>query len=599
MKTDTYHRWENINWRDSTRHVFKLQKRVFDAEKRGDSRTVNKIQQTIANSFHAKALAVRQVAQISGGRHTAGLDGIKSLKPAEKLRMATGLTIRHQPSAVRRMWIPKPGKDELRPLGIPNLIDRAHQALLVSVLAPQWEARFSEHQYGFRKGRGTHDAINFIQRHLRQAGSKWALEIDIEKFFDRLDHGELLRRLDAPPAIDAAVRKILKTGALATDEHASPHRGTPQGGPLSPLLANIALAGLEAHLDREFCREYAGRLTALGHPTLVVYADDAVVLHRDRHVVEWSRTVIECYLDPLGLKLSGSKTRVSHTQEPTRPDEGAGFDFLGFHVQHHWTKKPGGKRVPYILVTPSKISTTRFYRDCAERIDRLKLSRKQRGARRDRQAQGKRDPITVMIHDLNRRIRGWANYFAVSNAKECFSRLDHLIHGKLWEWSVRRFDRKKVQWIIDHLFSGIELDKNGKPLLRRDGNPRERKWAFTSPFVPNDAQHPTLTKLADTPIRKHVLVRPGKRFYDGDWPYWQLRMRPRYPGTPPMVSIAAFRRQRGNCAICTKPILIGQRLTVDREDRRQVIGHLSCSTSPSSAPGDPGLIGDSVPGCPV
>ena len=589
-------RWEDIPWRTAARSVFKLQQRVFDAEQRGDLRAVGKYQSKIANSFYAKALAVRQVAQISKGKATAGIDGIKSPSPAEKMQMATGLTIHHRPSAVRRKWIPKPGKDEMRPLGIPNLIDRAHQALLVITLEPQWEAHFSNHQYGFRKGRGPQDATDFIQRHLRKAGPKWVLEIDIEKFFDCLNHEELLRRLNAPSAVADAVCRCLKAGVLDQVEHVASDIGTPQGGPLSPCLANIALAGLEPYLEREFRREYAGRTSALGMPTLVVYADDAVVLHRDRSVIEWSRAAIQRYLDPLGLRLSESKTRVSHTQQPTRPGEGAGFDFLGFHVQHVWTKKPAGVKTPYILVTPSKRSVERFYRDCADRIDKLKLSRKQRGARRDRQARGRKDPVTNMILDLNKRIQGWANYYATCNAKACFSRTDHLLHGKLWKWAVRRFDRKRVQWINDHLFSGVELDKDGKPLLRRDGSPRERKWAFKSPFVPNEKPHPTLHKLADTPIRSHVLVKPEKRFYDGDWTYWQLRMRTRYPGTPPMVSIAAFRRQKGNCALCANPILMGERLTVGMQDRIQVISHQHCSTPPPTAPETPSHIADSSRG---
>jgi RNA-directed DNA polymerase len=599
MKTESTHRWGDIPWREAARHVSKLQQRVFDAENRGDRNTVHKLQQQIANSFYAKALAVRQTAQISKGKGTAGIDGIKSLKPADKLRMATELSIQHRPSAVRRKWIPKPGKDELRPLGIPNLIDRAHQALLVLILEPQWEAHFSDRQYGFRKGRGPHDAIGFIQRHLRKAGPKWVLEIDIEKFFDKIDQEELLRRLDAPPTIIEAVKRTLRAGVLAEGERTDTPEGTPQGGPLSPLLANIALAGLEAHLEHEFRQHYAGRITALGMPTLIVYADDAVVLHQDRGVVEWSQAAIQEYLTPLGLKLSESKTRVSHTQQPTRPGEGAGFDFLGFHVQHHRAKKPGGIRAPYILITPSKRSVERFYRDCADRIDLLKLSRKQRGARQDRQARGCDDPVTSMIRDLNKRLKGWANYHCTSNAKAAFGKLDHLLHGKLWSWSVRRFDRKKVQWLIEQLFSGVERDKEGKPLLRRDGNPRVRKWAFKSPFVPNDAPHLTLLKLADTPIRSHVLIKPEKRFYDGDWPYWQTRMKRRYPGTPPMVPIAALRRQKGNCATCGEPIHKGQRLVKHRNGRHQAISHQYCITSPPTAPEPPSLTGLLGNGCPA
>lgn len=616
-------RWEDISWKLATRYVFKLQKQVFDAQIRGDKRTIHQLQNRLANSFYAKALAVKQVAHLSKGRKTAGIDGVKSPTPAGMMRMTASLSIHHRPSAVRRVWIPKgpkkskrkvkfpmPGmskngdpaktpkpKAEERPLGIPNLIDRAHQALLVIVLSPQWEACFSDHQYGFRKGRGTHDAIDFITRHLRKAGPKWILELDIEKFFDCLDHESLLDRLNAPPQIALAVHRCLKAGVCGIPK--SPHTslGTPQGGPLSPMLANVALAGMEAYLEKEFRREYSGRITALGLPTLVIYADDAVVLHRDRGAVEWSRGAIERYLAPLGLRLSLEKTRISHTENQSRPGEGAGFDFLGFHVQHHWTKKSGGKQAPYILVTPSKESVKRFFRDGADRIDSITLSRKQRGARRDRQARGKKDPVTIMIIDLNRRIMGWLNYFRKCNAKTCFSRMDNLIHNKLWKWSVRRFDRKRVAWIKENLFSGVERDNNGNPLLRLDGNPRERDWAFKSPFVSNDAPHVTLLKMADTPILTHVLIKPTKRFYDGDWPYWQKRMSTRYPGTPPMVSIVAFRRQKGNCVICSSPILLGERLAVGTSERLKTLSHLYCSTS-SSAPTASDLIEGSDLGVP-
>ncbi|MFT6862746.1 MAG: RNA-directed DNA polymerase [Akkermansiaceae bacterium] len=579
MKTVNNKRWEDTDWAKCHRRVFKLQKQVFDAENRGDNETVVKLQKRIANSFDAKLLAVRQVAQTSKGRKAAGIDGIKNPTDTQKLRMAIELEIHHRPSSVRRVWIPKPGKDELRPLGIPNLIDRAHQALLVMVMEPQWETHFSQRQYGFRKGRGPHDATEFIRRHLRQAGPKWALEIDIEKFFDMIDHRELLRRLAAPPQIEAAVKKTLQAGGCVLGEHGPQDVGTPQGGPLSPLLANIALAGLEDHLERTFRRNYAGRITALGRPTLAIYADDAVVMHREREVVEWARGIIREYLVPLGLKLNEGKTRVTHTQEPLPTAAKAGFDFLGFHFQHHWTKKPGSKRVPYLLVTPSESAVKRCYQKCSERIDKLKLSRKQRGTRQYRQAQGKSDPVTVMIIDLNRMTRGWANYFCKCNAKQCFGKMDHLLHTKLWQWSTRRFERKKVQWVIDLLFSGVETDKDGKPLLRRDGNPRERQWAFKSPFVANDVPHRTLLKLADIPIQDHPLVQPHRSYYDGDWTYWQLRKKNRYPGTPPMLPLTAFRRQRGKCTICSQPILTGQRFAKGRKGNLETVGHTHCLPS--------------------
>lgn len=578
MKNVNSTRWKNIDWRYFESQLFYLQRKAFNAELRGDSQAVRKYQNRIANSFCAKALAVLKVAKHRKGKNTAGIDGVKSLQDAEMMQMAEMLSIQHRPSSVRRVWIPKPGKEELRPLGIPNMIDRAHQALLVSVLEPVWEAHLSNHQYGFRRGRGTHDAVNSIQRRLRKTGPQWVLEVDIEKFFDSIDHDELLRRINTQPDFESAIRRCLKAGVDELPTNDAPTVGTPQGGPLSPLLANIAMSGLEAHLESEFRREYKGRITRTKCPRLVIYADDAVILHNERSVVEWCRTVIENYLSPLGLKLNHSKTKISHTQSTTTERIGAGFDFLGFHIQHVCKKSRGGIKVPYIMVTPSDSAVSRFYHDCAELLDQLKLTRKQRGARRDRQARGGKDPVTIKILQLNRRIRGWGTYFRKANAKTCFSRMDHLIHQKLWIWAKRRFKKKRVQWIIDHMFSGVELDRDGNPLLRLDGNPRERKWAFKSPFVPSAEPHATLLKLADIQIVKHILVKPEKRFFDGDWPYWQLRMKTRYPGTPPMVSIAAYRRQKGKCSICTKRILIGVRLTAGKRDRYATISHHNCST---------------------
>lgn len=591
MKIGTYHRWADIPWRLAAKEVFRLQRRIHDAERRGDTATVSKLQMKLADSFFAKALAVRQVAKISPGRKTAGIDGVKSPGAVEMMRMATGLSIHHRPSAVRRKWIPKPGKKELRPLGIPNLIDRAHQALLVIVLAPQWEAHFGTRQYGFRPGRGPIDAMEFLRRHMRKAAPEWVLELDIEAFFDRIDHDELLRRVNAPSEIVAATRRCLEAGVIDFVDHANHWEpstmGSPQGGPASPLIANIAMAGLQDHVEKAFRRDFRGRITKLGLPTVTHFADDGIVLHRDREVIEWCRPVIEAYLAPLGLRLSPTKTRVSHTQTETRPNEVAGYDFLGFHFQHVWRRGKGGRHQTCALVTPSKRSLEKFYRDCVEIMDGVKLSRKQRGARRHAQVKGFADPVTNMIRRLNLKIRGWTNYFRNCNAKAAFSRMDHLLHLKAWKWATRRFDRKTVGWIRENLFSGIELDKMGKPLLRLDGTPRQRNWTFTSPFVPKDQSHVVKGRLADTTIHTHTPVKPEKSFFDGDWCYWQARSRSRYPGTPDSVPTGAFRRQQGKCDRCGEPMETGQRLEVATKDRFRVIRHTNCNEAKPSVPESP------------
>ncbi len=580
MKSEI-NRWGDVDWPEVRRYVTKLQRNVFDAALRDDIEAIHRYQRRLLGSFQAKLLAVRQVAQSSSGKKTAGIDGVESPTPVQRFRMAEQLDAGHRPSAVRRLLIPKPGKTEKRPLGIPNLIDRAHQALIALALEPEWEARFSPRQYGFRKGRGTHDAIGYLQRHFRKTGPEWVLDADIEKFFDHLDHDELLRRTSRLPLITLSLRRILKAGALSEVAFEPTMKGTPQGGPLSPLLANVALASLEPHLHQEFRKEFRGRVTKLGEPAISIYADDLVVAHSDHAVVEWSATAIGEYLAGLGLRLSLQKTKIVHTMDRTGNEAHAGFDFLGFHLQHHETTEFGGTKRPYLIVRPSKAAEKRFYRDIADYADRLKLSRKSRGARQHRMKSGRKDPISIMIVHLNRMISGWANYYRYSNATETFSRMDHKIHTKLRGWAKRRFSDKSAGWIKKRLFSGIELDHNGNPLKRKDGTPRNRDWAFTSPFVKNG---PTLKRLADTGISKQILVQPGKSYYDSDWPYWQLRLRrSRYYATPLNIEAAAFRRQKGHCAYCEGPILLTDacRTLTPEGQRQSVVVHNHCSMSHS------------------
>jgi RNA-directed DNA polymerase len=160
--TRPLYKWQDLPWKKFERAVFKLQKRIYQASKRGDTQAVHKLQCLLVNSWSAKCLAVRRVTQDNRGKNTAGIDGIKSLKPKERLQLAEKLELPDTASPVRRIWIPKPGKSEKRPLGIPIMRNRAEQALAKLALEPEWEARFEPNSYGFRPGRSTHDAIEAI-----------------------------------------------------------------------------------------------------------------------------------------------------------------------------------------------------------------------------------------------------------------------------------------------------------------------------------------------------------------------------------------------------------------------------------------------------
>src|SRR4028118_133308 len=244
--------WRDIPWKKLEKCVFKLQKRIYRAASRGDVKTVRKLQKTLMRSWSAKCLAVRRVTQDNQGKKTAGVDGIKSLSPVQRLALVKRLKISRKASPLRRVWIPKPGTDEKRGLGIPTTHDRALQALVKLALEPEWEARFEPNSYGFRPGRSCHDAIGAIFNAVSQK-SKYVLDADIAKCFDRINHKALLEKLNTFPTIRRQVRAWLQAGVMDGKELFPTREGTPQGGVISPLLSNIALHGMEYRI-----KEYVG-----------------------------------------------------------------------------------------------------------------------------------------------------------------------------------------------------------------------------------------------------------------------------------------------------------------------------------------------------
>src|SRR5262249_44597165 len=236
--------WRDIDWPRVEVDVHTLQRRIYRASQRGEVKLVRRLQRLLMSSWSAKCLAVRKVTQDNQGKKTAGVDGIASLGPEERLPLVSDLGLEARPKPVRRVWIPKPGTDEKRPLGIPTMYDRALQALVKLALEPEWEAKFEPNSYGFRPGRSCHDAIEAILTAVRYV-PKYILDADIAKCFDRISHEALLDKLDTFPLLRRVIRAWLKAGVLDGATLFPTEEGTPQGGVISPLLANIALHGLE------------------------------------------------------------------------------------------------------------------------------------------------------------------------------------------------------------------------------------------------------------------------------------------------------------------------------------------------------------------
>src|SRR4028119_1032903 len=352
--------WNQINWRRAERLTFKLQKRIYRASERGDVKAVRKLQKTLINSWSNKVLAVRRVTQDNTGKRTAGVDGIKSLTPKQRIKLVSQLKPTGKSQPTRRVMIPKPGTNESRSLGIPTMYDRALQAVVKAALEPEWEASFEPNSYGFRPGRSCHDAVEAIYLSIKQK-AKYVLDADIAKCFDRIDHKALLSKIHTYPTLSRQIKTWLKAGYCVRNELFPTNEGTPQGGVISPLLANIALHGMEERV-KQYAETLKGNKSKVNNRSalsLIRYADDFVIIHEDLSVVKKCQEIIAEWLSDMGLELKPSKTKLTHSL--IEIDGNVGFEFLGFHVQQHrvgnYRCASNTKGTPLgfkTLITPSK-----------------------------------------------------------------------------------------------------------------------------------------------------------------------------------------------------------------------------------------------------
>ena len=503
--------WKAVPWRKLERIVFKLQKRIYRAAQEGNKRKVRRLQGLLNRSWSAKMIAVRQVTQQNQGKKTAGVDGVIALSPVKRQELARQLKVTREAKAkpTRRVWRPKPGRDEKRPLGIPTMYDRALQGLVKQSLEPEWEAYMEANSYGFRPGRGCHDAIGAIFNSIRKP--KWVLDADIAKCFDRIDHSALLNKLNTTSAIRRQIRAWLKAGVMDQGTWQTTDAGTPQGGVISPLLANIALHGLENEVMR-----LAKTKREKENLTVVRYADDFVVIHDDRSMIERAKGVVEQWLKGVGLELKAEKTNISHTLEGNDP----GFDFLGFNIRqyrvgkHRSGKSPHGAILGFkTLIKPSSKSIRKH----KERLSQIVRSHKAA-------------PQAALITKLNPVIRGWCNYFKTAVSKETYSDMDNYLWEILWQWANRRHPNKSGEWIARKYWTPT----------------KEVKWNFIGKT--KHKEEIELTRHAKTEIVRHVKVKGTASPFDGNLVYWSQRL-PKSPDVSTRV-INLLKRQHGKCEMC-------------------------------------------------
>ena len=517
--------WNALPWRRLERSVFKLQQRIYRASNRGDVKTVHRLQRLLLNSRAAKLLAVRKVTQDNQGKKTAGIDGVKSLTPSQRLTLSQNLKLDGKARPVRRVWIPKPGQpNEQRALGIPVMKERALQRLVQSALEPEWEARFEPNSYGFRPGRSCHDAIEAIFMAIRYK-PKYVLDADIEKCFDRIEHQELLRKVKTGPQIRRQLKAWLQAGVIDQGQWFRTESGTIQGSPLSPLLANIAIHGIEEAVAKKYTRNPRRGFYL---PIIVRYADDLVAVHDDLNIIREVQELIEAQLKPMGLRLKPEKTRITHTLKSEHGPPG--FDFLGFNIRQypvgktHSGKNTQGNPLGFkTIIKPAKSSIRRQAR-------RLKTEiAERRGAEQH-----------VLIKALRPVITGWSRYYSTVVSKRTFNYLDWVLCSILLAWAFRRHTGKNKGWIIGKYWSRTP----------------EKLWTFQTP----GGKH-ILAEHSQTPIRRHLKVSGKRSIYDGDWVYWSTRLG-RCPDVPARVS-KLLQKQRGTCWECGLYFRDGDLMEVD------------------------------------
>jgi RNA-directed DNA polymerase len=461
--------------------------------------TVKRLQYLLVHSYHAKALAVRKVTT-NKGRKTAGVDGKLWYTPAQKMQAVRTLTDKsYKARPLRRVYIDKKGKKARRPLGIPTMYDRAMQALYALALDAVSETTADDCSFGFRKGRCAQDACEHTFAAMaRKVSASWVLEGDIKGCFDNISHEWLMENILMDKAV---LKQFLNAGFVFEGELFPTEDGTPQGGVISPILANMALDGMQQVLVDRFHTNHLGkvdkRFSNANKVNLIRYADDFIVTAASEEIALEAKELICDFLKARGLELSEEKTHITHIDD--------GFDFLG------WTfRKFKGK----LIIKPSKKSISAFVAKLSETI----LQR------------GKAWTQEVLIQKLNAQIRGWANYHQSVCSSEAYSHIDYALYELLWRWAKRRHPKKGQWWVSTKYWHRKE----------------SRNWVFCT----DDSE---LLRVDHIPVIRHIKIRKDANpyldhayFIERQYKRGIARLKGRFKGV--------WARQNGCCYHCGLPM---------------------------------------------
>lgn len=506
--------WHHIMWKPCYKNIQRLQARIVKATQAGRWNKVKALQHLLTRSFSGKALAVKRVTE-NRGKRTSGIDQITWSTPGEKFLAIKSLKRRgYKTLPLRRVLIPK-ANGKKRPLGIPTMKDRAMQALYTLALDPIAETLGDKHSYGFRKSRSTADAIEQCFTVLsRRCGAEWIVEADIEKCFDTINHDWLMKNI---PMDKHILKEWLKAGFISQEVFHPTDSGTPQGGIISPLLANMTLDGLGRLLSERYPMKISSRKPA-HKVNLIRYADDFVVTARTKEMLEKEiLPIIEGFLNERGLRLSKEKTRITHINE--------GFDFLGQSVRKYCGR---------LFIKPSKENVRKFLEFIRKFVKQNKMTTQH-----------------VLIEGLNPKIRGWCQYHRHVVSKETFSKIRHELWKICWNWSKKRHTSKSRQWIKDKYFV-------------HDGR---EDWCFglkVKDPKTGTKRVVTLYNPSRVPIKRHVQVKSDCNPYDPAW-FSYLKKRDDLKTERELKRKGLnfiWRAQGKTCPVCAQPISVERKWDV-------------------------------------
>nr|AOC61486.1 putative reverse transcriptase, intron maturase and HNH endonuclease [Rhexinema sarcinoideum] len=533
--------WNKIRWTEVRKRVLRMQHRIFMAKKKRNQKVVKSLQIRLINSLDAKLLSVLQVTTLNKRKSTPGVDKQIIVKPEDKLQMALRLKIDGKAKPIRRVWMLKPGKIEKRPLGIHTIIDRAKQNLTKLALEPEWEAVFEANSYGFRPGRSCQDAIEAIFNNLRHKKIKYVFDADIRKCFDRIDHDALLRKLQTIPQIERQIQAWLKAGLMEgyindpKNYETVSNLGTSQGEIISPLLANIALHGLENHL-KNFCTTISSKTFQTTKKSkkskrvacgVIRYADDFVVVHENKAVLSLLITESKEWLKTIGLEIREEKSKLRDVRE--------GFKFLGFQII--LVKSTHTKNYK-VKITPSKVNCLKLYEKIRTVIQKSKAA-----------------SAYELIHRLRPIIVEWGNYYCSSECKRQFQNLDYNIFDMIRAWAFRRDTRNNRTTIKEKYFPS-------KKNYVFDGRIYHDNWILVGQTKRADKLIQNfLPRLSWIKSRKHIKIIGEKSPFDGDHVYWTKRLT-KYSGYPSGIC-KLMKKQNFTCPICNNLFITEDRLEID------------------------------------